>query len=238
MIRTPRFALAIFVPLLLLPCSVINAEIVDISGYVHGQQIMNNDFLSPLVQVSASGSNLGLAIFDTHQSSANDPDLEVNRGNALIVQSNNSPSLNGGVYQTPNDDRHGGLFTFTFQRAITVQSIDLIDIDANSAVTVILTSGSNTRTYNVPDNWTGQVGSTQGWDTLDLTTTFSQSGSGTGGLATFSEDAGFDSTGVTMMTVDLTGSGAINNLTVVPEPGSFTLFAAACLSLVYRRRTS
>jgi len=238
MIRTARFAIAVLVPFFLLPCCVINAEVVDLTGFSHGQQIISGSNLGPFVQVSSSGANQGLAIFDTNQAGTVDSDLEVDRGNALIFQNNNSPNISGGVFTTPNDDPDGGVFTFNFLTPFTVESIDLIDIDNGAAVTVTLTSGGNQRVYQVPQDWTGQNDSTQGWDTLDLTTSFSQPGLGTGGSATFSEDAGFDPTGVTLMTVTLTGSGAINNIRLVPEPGSFTLFATACLGLLYRRRSN
>lgn len=218
--------------------------VVDLNtGFAHGQQLTSGSNIGPLVTVSSPGTNsLGMAIFDTNETLTLDSDLEVNRGNALMFQNNLSPSINNGIYTNPNDDPQGGVISFDFTSPFTMQSIDLIDIDIGVTATVTLTSGSMTRTYLVPENWTGQVGdddgggTLKGWDPLNLMTLSDQAGS-TGLLATASEDSGFDPTGVTRMVVNLTGSGAMNNITLVPEPGSFTLFATACLGLIYRRRS-
>jgi hypothetical protein len=155
-----------------------------------------------------------------------DPDLAVDMGNILILQTDENLSFCGpGVYCSGNDDEDGGLVTFDFNVGVAPGSIDLIDVDAGSgaaeAVTITMTDGDgDTRTYSVPSGWTGDlIDDGQGVGTLLLNTTAAQPGFV--GSATAVEDAGFDQTDVVSIVIDRGddcpdidgGSGAIDNLT-------------------------
>ncbi len=209
-------------------------------GYVFGAITVTADATAP------PRDHLGLAIFDSNPAGPNagslDDDLLTGDGsgpdNILIVQNNDFPAQTGGAFDTPNDDEDGGLIEFTFSSAVTLLSIELIDIDGGGMTTITLfDSGNDTRTYLVPDDWTGDITQTgPGLDTLDLTDTNPQAGDGPGNpLATASDTAGFDPTDVTSMTVFFNGSAGLDNVSFVPEPSTGLLAALGLLGLAAGR---
>lgn len=132
-----------------------------------------------LFDLSSSGNNAGLGIFDTTPGvNGADRDLWVDSGNALILQKSGS-TFSGDFWDDPNDDADGGTIVFDFLAAVTLQSITLIDIDdSGQDVNLLLADGmGRLRQYLVPDNWTGDVDQGEpGFGTLDLTTTDDQAG--------------------------------------------------------------
>jgi len=185
---------------------------------VNGQDVSSPDEFGAKMTIDGSGPNRGAAIFDSSVGGPNDPsqdtDLLVDQGNILILQTDaaGNPDAVGGIFPRPNDDEDGGMFTFAFNRWLQPLSIDIIDIDdtANEFAQIVLTDFSGaTRTYTAPQNWTGNGGV----QTLDLQTLAPQPGFGSN--ATAVEDAGFDPNAVVGMTVELGGSGALDNLSVI-----------------------
>ncbi|MEL6329977.1 MAG: hypothetical protein AAFR38_09960 [Planctomycetota bacterium] len=218
-----------------------------ITPLVNGQQI-DDEFGFIFNLSSFGGSNSGIAVFDTGLPSPNqgggDGDLLVGLGNALILQNNGGSfqtQTTPGVFDTPNDDPSGGTIRFDFTLEVELLEITLIDIDNSAATLVTLTDSSgNTRVYDVPDNWTFDVDNTpDGFDVLDLTTLASQQGEA-GGIATASQDAGFDATRVVRLDVALSGSGAIDNLVIngtdIPAPGGAAALGLGGLLATRRRR--
>ncbi len=61
-------------------------------------------------------------IFDSENPTGGDWDLEVNQGNIAIISEDNDSS-------DPDDNGAGGVFTFTFNKDVTFQAIDVIDIE-------------------------------------------------------------------------------------------------------------
>ena len=121
---------------------------------------------------------------------------------------------------------------------MTLLSIELIDINGGGMTTITLfDSGDDTRTYQVPDDWTGDI--TQlgpGFDTLDLTDTNPQAGAGPGNpLATASDSPGFDPDDVVSMTVFFNGSAGIDNVSFVPEPSTALLLWLGLAGLAAHR---
>ena len=235
--RKTKFLIPLFVGLaLLLPCSIGWSELVDFNALGNGQKVTGNE-ASALVNISASGPNLGATAFDTDPAGLNaggpDTDLLVDQGNILILQCSCSPGDSGGsdFFDVPDDSPDGGTLTFSFTNPVELTSIDIVDIDTAGA-DVILTDGSGlTRSYNIPLEWTGDAM----FATLDLTSTAAQAGTGTGDDVTASEDAGFDPTNVVSMDVQFDGSGGVNNLLIVPEPTSLALLFFM-LTFAYQRR--
>jgi hypothetical protein len=198
-------------------CFTIDFSTEDdfVTPLADGQHI-NTEF-GNLVSLSSTGLNAGMGIFDSSNPGPNNPsqdlDLLTNTGNILILQTENFPVDGSDFFPVPNDDDDGGSVTFAFVSAVAPMSIDLIDIDSSDAAgSVVLTDGSgNTRTYDIPADWTGDLTLAQpGIGTLDLTSVAAQPGFGS--IATASEDAGFDGNNVVSITVNLGGSGGIDNL--------------------------
>lgn len=213
---------------------------------VNGQKIDDGEEFGILLNILHGGPNSGAAIFDsTPGVNAADPDLWVGLGNILILQENagSAGALTGDIFNTPNDDPSSNNFLyFNFLANVRVESIDLVDIDQNGPANVTLTdSMGRTRTYAVPKGWTFEADDPnlppggQGYDTLDLTTLANQTGEG-GSTATATETAGFDPFSVVQLTVELDGSGGVDNLVFVPEPASALLIALAAPLMLRRRR--
>ncbi len=240
MSRHPFVSFIAMLAIALLSTSV-RAAVLDFDSAGNGQAIMGTE-LSLSVAISASGPNLGAAIFDTDplgpNMNADDDDLLVDRGNILILQINERPEMTGDFFDLPDDDPDGGTLTFDWTSPVTMLSLDVVDIDQSTAVTVTLTDDNAlTRVYMVPSQWTGEIPGEPGFGTLDLTTLSNQPGPFMGD-ATATEDAGFNSTSVVQMTVSLAGSGGIDDVQFVPEPvlGGFALLIASGLFLSRRRR--
>jgi len=152
-------------------------------------------------------------------------------------------TITPGVFDTPDDDAQGGAVVFSFAApgGLTLESIDLLDIDGGAATDVVLTDVNGlTRFYDVPSHWTRDIDSAgpDGYGTLLLTLEANQAGE-TGALALFSQDAGFDETAVATLRVAFSGSGALDNLVFggdIPAPGAASALALAAGGLVRRRR--
>jgi hypothetical protein len=157
-----------------------------------------------------------------------DFDLAVGLGNIVILQNATIGTFMGGnFYIPPNDEAGGGTVVFDFLVPnVTMMSVDLIDINGGAATDVVVTDGmGRTRTYAVPQKWTHDisVSGPDGYKTLDLTTLANQPGEVVPGGpfdATATEMAGFDATDVVRISIEFSGSGAMDNL----------VFDVGCLS--------
>ncbi|MCA9257062.1 MAG: PEP-CTERM sorting domain-containing protein [Phycisphaerales bacterium] len=218
-----------------------------VTPLLNGQAINQNEEFGILFEILSAGPNAGAAIFDsTPGLNPADPDLWVGLGNILILQNNNggAGAMTGDFFNTPNDEPDGiNTLIFNFFEPVTLEAIDLIDVDQNGPVTVTLAdSQGRERVYFVPASWTYDIAEgnlppmAKGWDTLILSTLMDQPGEG-GSIATASEAVGFDAADVVQMTIDIDGSGAVDNLVFVPEPSSaLMLIAGATLALRRRRQ--
>lgn len=231
---------------------VANAGIIEIdfsfagdgvTPLANGLQLVGDEY-APLVLISSTGNNLGATIFDSSFGGPNaggsDKDLIVGLGNLLMLQTNGSSAQTvPGIFDVPNDSANGGSFVFDFATGLQPLTIDLVDIDENNAAFITLTDSlGRERMYDVPGGWTNDIDADGGvgfW-TLDLTTLADQEGENAGSFAIASEDAGFDGFDVVQLEVVLPGSGAIDNLTLVPTPGSAVLAIGAGLVAARRRR--
>ncbi len=249
-----RCAIAIGVMAGLSPISLggvvsLNFDTEDdlISPLANGQLVSSPEKFGNLVNINGFGANtLGAAAFDSTPGGVNsggpDPDLLVGLGNVLILQSMQNPNQSvAGIFDLPNDSPLGGTFVFSFMTEVEMREVTIIDVDAGNHVLVtLLDSGGRTRIYDVPAGWSNdiQTHGPNGYDTLDLTSLDDQLGEG-GQTASAFEDDGFDSRGVVFVSIEMSGSGAIDNFTfsTIPSPGSVTLLlAGAGVGAVRRRR--
>lgn len=213
---------------------------------VNGQDISTPPEFGRLVSISSIGNqHRGPAIFDSNPSGPNfggpDPDLLVGLGKILILQSTTAATQTvPGIFNVPNDDADGGTFVFDYASPFRMLSIDVIDIDSpTQGVNFELTDiDGRKRFYTVPSMWTRDINNTPsaaGYETLNLETLAPQPGEG-GGIATASEQDGFNPDAVIRMTAHFLGSGALDNMTFTPEPTTLGLLVTAAPLLLRRRR--
>lgn len=246
--RATALPLAVLTTLLLLAGSAA-AITIDFEGQPNGEA-GPFQYVYPGVTVDATadtpppGDHLGLAIFDSDfggpNDGGNDQDLVVDHGNILILQNDvYGTQTTPGIFDTANDDEDGGQFFFDFSSPVYMASIELIDINGGGMLSVILRDSANeTRTYQVPNKWTGDitVPGEPGFQVLDLTILADQLGVGPGGYATASQSLGFDSNDVVQMELNFSGSAAVDNLVFVPEPTTGLLVALGLGAMGWRRR--
>ncbi|MEM7682765.1 MAG: PEP-CTERM sorting domain-containing protein [Planctomycetota bacterium] len=208
--------------------------------------------ISSRVLPSSGDNHLGVTVFDSNPPiSSIEDDLEVGLGNILILQDDQRPSTTndptvGLIYDEPDDeesDNDAGAFVFEFTVLVELESITMVDINGGVEPLVTLTDVNGlTRVYDLPSKWTNDVSvAPVGFDTLFLNTLADQDGEGAGGVATASEDFGFNPQAVVKLDVALDGnspSGGIDNLVfnVIPEPSTALLAGAGLVGVAVRRR--
>jgi len=191
---------------------------------VNGQDISTPPEFGEFVVISSDGNNQGAAAFDSTSDGPNeggpDPDLLVDLGNVLILQSNDSPEQTvEGIFDTPNDSAAGGTLVFDMVVPSEFFSIDLIDLcegNQSATVTLIDTEGRE-RVYTVPAGWTNDINAEgpPGFLTLDLTTLDPQPGQHDT-EATAAEDPDFDPMSVIRFEVFFESSAATDNIVFCP----------------------
>lgn len=211
----------------------------------NGQEISTPPNFGRLFSLnSGAGRHEGLAIFDSGTNGPNksgpDFDLLVGLGNILILQSPDHPRQGTpGFFDTPDDSEYGGEIFFDFYNPVEMLTIDLIDINTGQHETYITLydSAGRTRNFDVPSRWTRDVHTMgpNGYDTLALNSLLPQVGEG-GSTATATQTAGFDPTAVVRMKVKFMGSGALDNVVFVPEPGTLALLVLPLAALALRGR--
>ncbi len=234
---------------------LINGQIVDPA--FDGVDLEFGNLVSISSTQIGPGAHNGATIFDSDPTGPNsgsqDPDLLVDRGNILILQSNNPGSANdtsldgtyGLVYDNPNDEadfNDRGSIVFDFIAPVVALSLEIVDANGGFLAEIILTDGSNlNRTFTVNSGFSEDInvcGVCNGYETLDLTNIGVQVGEG-GGTASGVDDVGFDQFDVTRLEVKFLGnpsSGGIDTLVFVPEPSTGLLLALGLVGLGQSRR--
>ncbi|MGB0714310.1 MAG: IPTL-CTERM sorting domain-containing protein [Phycisphaerae bacterium] len=227
-----------------------------VTPLVNGQDISTPPEFGVYFNVSSTGNNLGPAIFDTDPSGPNgsgpDPDLLVDAGNCIMLQSNSSPTqTTSGIFDTPNDSAAGGTLTFDFAAAganVRVVSMDALDRDGNGRAIMTLTDGNGAqRVVDIPNQFTGEAPGDPGIATIDLETGSPTESPNIPGLfTTVNTDPGFNIDDVASLVVTFIGSGGVSNLTFIPpcvvdadcDDGVFCNGAEACVSGVCQNGTA
>jgi hypothetical protein len=195
--------------------------------------------------IGSSGPNLGSAVFDSNpvgpNAGARDQDLLINSTNILILQSQQAPGIAGGIFSSPNDTDLGGTLDFDFSPAgfaVEIQSIDIADIDDSSSLVFTLTdSFGRTRVITVPSEFTGDISDGEpGFATIDLLGGPQASPNNGALMTTVAQEAGFNALDIASLVASFEGSGALDNLTFVPEPATGLLLCGGLIALIRRRR--
>ena len=193
--------------------SCIECFVLDFEGFANGHAVGMGDFADADI-AGIGDDNFGAAIFDSSNPGPNsgtgDDDLLVNQGGILILQESGAQSVPG-VFDTPDDAQLGGDLFIDFERPFIVMTLDLIDIDApppaQQVIVTLRDVSGNERRYLVPDGFTadGGVG------TLDVRTMVAQPGD-SASATLLSSDAGYDDTMVIQIEVEMSSSGAVDNV--------------------------
>lgn len=170
-----------------------------------------------------------------------DPDLLINNGNVLTAQQGSDGGATPATVFSDPDDKIGFILFLTFIQPLTVNSLLLVDINGDTETTITLTDQNNlTRTYLVPDEFTGEVPDEPGRFLMSLVTTADQTLPNGTGPITATEDSGFDQNAVITLKFDTEGSAAIDDITLtgdgIPTPGSVALLALGVVAGLGRRR--
>jgi hypothetical protein len=163
---------------------------------------------------------VGAAVFATDPQGPNalaeDQDLLVGRGNALILQESGTPGLNG-TYRSPDDSQFGGRMRFDLVGEAEPLYMDLVDIcpGLQSVLVQQVDDKGRRRTHFVAAGFTadGSLDPVHGVGRLDLTSLRVQPGVTANAVA--SEDPGFDQASVVRIDVSFGGSGAIAELSMI-----------------------
>lgn len=187
---------------------------------LNGHAVASPNEFGRLVDVVGLGANFGAAVFDSNPFGPNvfssDRDLLVQRGNVLILQERGLQTVPG-LFDFPDDARDGGVLEFDFSEPRSPVCIDLIDIcpgpTPQDARVELTDDQGRQRVFDVPSGWTSDVSvGGRGFGTLEFNELGPQSGVQATATATASEDTGFDLDAVVRITVELLGSGAVDNL--------------------------
>lgn len=198
--------------------------VIDFEGASAGDIVSNQ-----LPGVTVSGTVFGAMIFDTNNPTGGDNDLggpltrvgpdfgSVAGGNVLIISEDGDSS-------DPDDNASGGIFTFDFDQAVTFlgfDGVDFTDSGANLIVRLFDTSATEVFTYDFGAESMAEVGDNEFYSFFG-----NVFGAGIAGIAT--------------ATIELTGSGAIDNLTFdvadVPIPGAIPLLISGIAGLGFAAR--
>lgn len=98
--------------------------------------IVDNEYSSQGVTVSATGGSGDAMIFDTANPTGDDDDLATsNLGKVLIVSEDGSTT-------NPDDNSSGGTFSFAFEASATVKSLTFLDIEEAATITLYDADGA------------------------------------------------------------------------------------------------
>ncbi|MEZ6242491.1 MAG: PEP-CTERM sorting domain-containing protein [Phycisphaerales bacterium] len=242
-----RAALAGALVALALPAAAASADIVDVLDFndlVHGEIVTTQYQASHGVTISADNFSrpFDLAVaFDSTRTGTRDDDLEdpwtngnlapnTNLGRMLILQENNT-GIGDGIANYPDDEgnRPAGTLTFQWDRMLTGIGFDIIDLespDVEMTSLKLYKEGSLVRSIDFASFLSGgEFG--------DPTVQYGNNSANRIGLLTAADlnIGGFDKA-----VFCLGGSMAIDNIRVVPTPGTITLAGLGGLCLTRRRR--
>ena len=243
--RTGAVALWALVGLMAVGSSA-RATTVDFETLVHGKVVTDQFLASHGLTISAVNPNRShdlAIIFDSMENGTSDPDLEgppwaggnlpsdTVLGNMLIIAEKGTQSIPG-IVDDPNDEGHrpAGDLIFDFTDPMTSFGFDIVDVESVTLENAFITFYLNSL----------QVGQVQLSDlsntrsiSLDPTIQFGNNSANRIQPITAGDlgASGFD-----RVVFSMGGSGAVDNVTFVPEPGSLALIALAGVVVCRRRR--
>lgn len=224
----------------------VPAAVIDFETLVHGEVVTTQFAGSDGVTIGAVNFNRwhNLAIaFDSRRTGTSDPDLQgpmwsgggnlapdTVLGNMLIISENWRQSVRG-IVNDPDDEggRPAGKLIFDFEEQITAFGFDLVDIESTSA------ENGYVKFYNEGR----RVGKVRFSDFVNpssfFDSTVSYGNNSANRIAPITaEDLGVE--GFDKVVIKMGGSGAVDNVNYVPEPGTLVLFLMGSLCALMRMR--
>ena len=227
----------------------VSAALIDFETLVHGEVVTTQFAASNGVTISAVNfhrrHNLAI-VFDSSMTNTSDPDLEgpnwsgggnlasdTTLGNLLIVSEKGRQSIPG-IVDDPDDEgrRPAGKLIFNFDAPITSFGFDLVDVES------IMAENGYVRFYNQGQR-VGQVGFSEFTNPANPNGFFDP-------FVSFGDNSANRITPITAMDLNATdfdkvvikmgGSGALDNIRYVPEPGTLVLLGMGGLYLLMRSR--
>lgn len=189
--------------------------VIDFNALAAGA-IVNTQFSG--VTISAVGGINQAVIFDTTNETGGDDDLvepfgpgspgATGFGNILIIQENGD-SCNATSCSDPDDNAGGGSLIFDFANPVFLLSINIFDVEERGGTLELFDSTTTLlTTINIPVVGNRTV-----------------------------QNVSINQGGVSKLSVNLAGSGGVDDLQVVPEPNTLALFAFGLLALAgFQRR--
>ncbi len=159
---------------------------LDFEGVSAGD-VISTQFAGVSVSAQRNGdsdsSENDAMIFDSANPTGGDHDLEyADQGNILIISEDNDSS-------DPDDEAHGGTFTFEFDEPARVESLNLLDIEeAGGTIDLFDADGVLLQSLEIPAAGDNSA-----------------------------QDLAIDTNNVSTMNVNLVGSGAVDDLVFTPQ---------------------
>ena len=126
-------------------------HVIDFEGFAAGT-VIDNEYASLGVTISASGGSNEAMIFDSANPTGGDKDLRtpgygINnttaQGNILIISEDGDSS-------DPDDNAHGGTITFDFDDAVNINALSFVDIEENGGKVFTTDANGNVTTTLIP----------------------------------------------------------------------------------------
>ena len=134
---------------------------LDFEGIPHGAPLsyINNlpqfkdNGITLIAPYNKSGPFHTFIIFDSDESGTSDWDLEVDKGNIIIVPENNDDHNGDGIFDDPDDHPAGGTQVYEFDHPRIVKSFVFVDHDNNNfaRATAFDVEGNVVKYVNIPN---------------------------------------------------------------------------------------
>ncbi|MGB5592926.1 MAG: SdrD B-like domain-containing protein, partial [Crocosphaera sp.] len=130
--------------------TITTNQVIDFEGFAAGT-VIDNEYASLGVTISATGGSNQAMIFDSANPTGGDHDLETPgygnnnttaQGNILIISEDGDSS-------DPDDNAGGGTITFTFDNAVNVNSLSFVDIEESGGKVFTTDADGNVTTTNI-----------------------------------------------------------------------------------------
>ena len=119
-------------------------KFIDFNNLATGT-VVDNEFQSEGVTISAVGGSCKAMIFDTAHPTGGDHDLETtNLGKALIISED-------GDRNDPDDNASGGTITFAFESLVFINRLTFLDIEEGASVRFFAANGDLIKTVHIDE---------------------------------------------------------------------------------------